>query len=809
MNRYICVHGHFYQPPRENAWLETIEVQDSAFPYHDWNERISAECYAANAKSRILDAHYRILEMVNNYSKISFNFGPTLLDWMERFSPIVYDAVLSADKQSRKRFGGHGSGIAQAFGHIILPLANPKDKYTQVLWGIRDFENRFKRPPEGMWLPETAVDLEALEIMASLGLRFTILAPHQAAAFRTSSSGQWKDTPNGAIDPRNPYRIMLKGSKSLALFFYDGPISKALAFENLLVSGDALVSRLMGAFRQDDGGPQLVHIATDGETYGHHKRNGDMALAYALQLIENDPSVQLINYGQYLDKFPPKMEARIHERTSWSCVHGVNRWYEDCGCNTGGFPNFNQGWRTPLRQALDDLRDRLIPLYEKEIGRYLKDPWDARNDYINVIMSRNNRAIEDFVSRHAVEPLTMGDRITVMKLLELQRHCLLMYTSCGWFFDELSGIETVQVIQYAGRVLQLAADLFDEDVETPFLEILAGAKSNLREHGDGRQIFEKWVRPAMISLQVVAAHYAISSLFRDYEEESKIFCFTAEQRAYRSAEAGRAKAATGRVSIMSDITLESLDFSFGVLHMGDHNITCGVRTYAGGEPYRSMHQAIFDTFNHADFPEVLNQLSRHFPGTLYSIKSLFRDEQRRILDEILQPTIESAISVYRAIYEPNVPLMRFLKDSSLYPRVLAAAGEMVLNDALIKAMGEEALDHDKIENLLEEAQQARIPLDVPRIEFALRRHLENFAHVFRDDPQNNDLLDCLLAGVKLVYRLPFDVHLREVQDAAYDVAKSVRSEMMGKAAKDDAKAIEWLESFNSLAQKLLLSVDLE
>ncbi|KJS33556.1 MAG: glycoside hydrolase [Desulfatitalea sp. BRH_c12] len=806
-NRYVCIHGHFYQPPRENAWLEAIEIQDSAYPYHDWNERITAECYAANAASRILDAQQHILELVSNYSKISFNFGPTLLAWMEDRTPDVYGAILTADQQSQERFGGHGSATAQAFGHLILPLANSRDKYTQIYWGIRDFEHRFKRQPEGMWLPETAVDLESLQIMADLGLRFTILAPHQAGSFRGSPEAEWQDLSNSGIDPRRPYTIELAGGKQMALFFYDGPVSRALAFENLLRSGESLAARLLGAFRDDDGDPQLVHIATDGETYGHHKSNGDMALAYALQMLEKDPSVQLTNYGEYLEKFPPQQEARIIERTSWSCIHGVGRWHEDCGCNSGGHPGWNQQWRAPLRQALDELRDRLAPLYESKMKRFVSDPWRARDDYLDIILRRKPDNIDRFLERHSLHELAIADRVSVLKLLEMQRHCLLMFTSCGWFFDELSGIETVQVIQYAGRVLQLAGDLFEEELEGPFLERLAQAKSNLREHGDGRQIFEKWIRPGMITLQVVAAHYAISSLFEEYPEKSELFCFTAEKEAYHNLEAGRSKIATGRVIITSNISQESLDFSFGVLHMGDHNITCGVRVYTGGGRYREMQKALFDPFERADFPEVLNQLSRHFPGSLYSIKSLFRDEQRSILDTILHATIENAISVYRAIYEPNVPLMRFLKDAnSLNPRALVAAGEMVINNALQREMEQPEIDQEKIANLLDEAAQARIPLDVASLEFALRTHLENLAKEFRRLPEELAILSRLLSGVELVYRLPFDVHLRKVQDIFCEVAALKRDAMRAKAEAGDKPAGEWRRFFEMLGEKLLVKL---
>jgi Alpha-amylase/alpha-mannosidase len=469
MERYICIHGHFYQPPRENPWLEEIEVQDSAYPFHDWNERITAECYATNGVSRILDGQNRIIQIVNNYARISFNFGPTLLSWMEQKAPSAYRAILAADRESQKYFSGHGSALAQVYNHIIMPLANRHDKYTQIFWGIRDFEKRFGRKPEGMWLAETAVDLETLDIMAELGIQFTILSPYQARRVRTQGSKQWQDVVGGHIDPTMAYLQHLPSGRTITLFFYDGPISQGVAFERLLSSGERFAHRLIGAFSDDRHWPQLVHIATDGETYGHHHRFGEMALAYALHYIESNNLARITIYGEYLERHPPTYEVEILENTSWSCFHGIERWRSNCGCNSGNNPGWNQEWRAPLRNALDWLRDAITPAYD-EIGRQLlRDPWAARNDYIAVILDRSSENIARFLEHHAIRKLHDAEKVTVLKLMELQRHAMLMYTSCGWFFDELSGIETVQIIQYAGRVIQLAEELFEQAIEAPFL----------------------------------------------------------------------------------------------------------------------------------------------------------------------------------------------------------------------------------------------------------------------------------------------------------------------------------------------------
>ncbi|HSK45519.1 MAG TPA: DUF3536 domain-containing protein, partial [Candidatus Binatia bacterium] len=512
MERCICIHAHFYQPPRENPWLEAVERQDSAYPYHDWNERITAECYAPNGASRILDEAGYIRQIVNNYSRISSNFGPTLLSWLEDNAPETYESILESDKTSQERFSGHGSALAQAYNHVILPLANTRDKTTQVIWGIRDFEDRFGRTPEGMWLAEAAVDVETLEALAEQGIQFTILAPHQAGRVRKIGGRSWKDVSGARIDPTRAYLAKLPSGRRINLFFYDGPISRAVAFEQLLNSGEEFANRLKSGFSDRRDWPQLMHIATDGETYGHHHRHGDMALAYALNRIEADPSLRLTNYGEFLAMYPPTHEVQIIENTSWSCAHGVERWRSDCGCNSGR-AGWNQQWRGPLRSALDYLRDCVTELFESKAGAMLHDPWAARNDYIDVVLDRSPDSLWLFFEKHSSQQLKPAETVEALKLLEMQRHAMLMYTSCGWFFDELSGIETMQVLQYAGRVIQLARETGNVDAEPEFLRRLALAKSNLPELGDGAAIYNRWVAPAFVDLRKVGAHFAISSMF--------------------------------------------------------------------------------------------------------------------------------------------------------------------------------------------------------------------------------------------------------------------------------------------------------
>lgn len=496
-SRFVCIHGHFYQPPRENPWLGVIERQESAAPFHDWNERITAECYAPNAAAPVLDHEGRVAKVVNNYARMSFNFGPTLLSWICGAAPRTYEAILEAERESRTRFSGHGSALAQVYNHMILPLANERDRETQVIWGIRDFEWRFARSPEGMWLPETAVDVGTLEVLARHGIRFTILAPHQARRIRPLDGGEWEDVSGGRIDPTRPYLAVLPEGRRIALFFYDGLVSRGIAFEGLAADGERLVERLVAAFSEARPWPQLVHVATDGETYGHHQRGGEIALATALEAIEARGLARLTNYGEFLDLCPPTHEVEIIPNTSWSCAHGVERWRSDCGCRTGAHPGWTQAWRGPLREALDWLRDEVAPRYEARAGELLRDPWAARNAYIDVLLDRSPDNVARYFREHARRRLTDAEERAALNLLELQRHAMLMYTSCGWFFDELSGIEAVQDLQYAGRVIQLARELFgDDSIETVFLERLARARSNIPELEDGRQVYGRYVAPA-------------------------------------------------------------------------------------------------------------------------------------------------------------------------------------------------------------------------------------------------------------------------------------------------------------------------
>jgi len=497
--RHICIHGHFYQPPRENPWLDRVERQETAAPFHDWNERITDECYAPNAAVMLDSAGGEGAVEVNNYARMSFDFGPTLLRWMERCAKQTYDAVLEADHEGRQRFGGHGPAIAQAYGHAILPLCNQRDAVTQLRWGVRDFEHRFGRPPEGMWLPETAVDTRSLEILADLGIRYTILAPYQAQRFRRFGEESWRsvDRERG-IDSHRTYRVTLPSGAELAVFFYDGLLSADVAFGKLARSGSLLAERLLAgpaggddaeSDAATDGSPRLVHLAVDGETFGHHQKTGERRLARALIDVEASDVAELTVYGEFLARFPPEYEVEIREESSWSCAHGLERWRADCGCNTGGEKGWTQAWRSPLRGALDWLRDELATAFEAGAAAILDDPWAARDDYVDILLDDCPGSRTAFLERHAARLLDADDEATAWGLLESQRHALLMFASCGWFFSDLAGIETVQILRHAARALQLHEQAGGDDLEERFLSRLEPAHSNRDAVGDARALW--------------------------------------------------------------------------------------------------------------------------------------------------------------------------------------------------------------------------------------------------------------------------------------------------------------------------------
>jgi alpha-amylase/alpha-mannosidase (GH57 family) len=807
--RFICIHGHFYQPPRENPWLETVETQDSAAPYHDWNERVCAECYAPNGAARIVNSENQITRIVNNYARMSFNFGPTLLSWLMENAPRTYRMILDGERRSRKSFNGHSSAMAQVYNHIILPLANRRDRITQIRWGIADYQRHYGTPPEGMWLSETAADTDSLELMAQHGIKFTVLAPHQCRHIRSLKDGSdWTETPNASVDTTRPYLVRFDSGVSIAVFFYDGPASRAIAFEGLLNSGESLAARLKGGFK-DNAQPQLVHVATDGESYGHHHKYGEMALAYALRLLEADKTVKLTNYGSYLAQFPPEYEAEIVDNTSWSCEHGVERWRSNCGCN-GGKQGWNQAWRGPLRQALDELRDAVAPLTEQEGGKLFRDVWAARDSYIEVVLDRRAEKMDRFLAENQSHALTEAERVRALELMEMQRHAQLMYTSCGWFFDDISGIETVQIIAYAARVLQLAKELFGEQadaLEPRFFSRLGEARSNVAAASDGARLYKDQVRPMQLGLEEVAAHYGISSVFSSFAEETELFCYRVRRQAYDIYTSGRGRLALGRASIASVITDKRESFSFAVLHFGDQNITAAVK------PCKEEDAAEFETFarqaaeqlERAKFPEVIRLLDRYYGHVDYSLTSLFRDEQRRIVQVILSSTLSSIENSLTTIYEDHASLLHYLSQAGLpKPPALTMAAEFAVSAGLRKALDGVPIDQALLRSFLALAKADQIPLETSTLSYIADQRMKHAMVELQISAGSLEMLGRALTLARTLVELPFELNLWQAQNIWYEIMR-VSSYGLTTLATDDFS--RWEKDFCELGR--CLSIDYE
>ena len=716
---YITIHGHFYQPPRENPYLNAIERQESAAPFHDWNARIHHECYRPNAFSRIERRDGKIVKIVNNYEYMSFNMGPTLLSWMEFHDRDTYQAILDADQRSADRLNGHGNAIAQVYNHLIMPLANWRDKLTQIRWGKADFKARFGRESEGMWLAETAVDYETLEALALEGIRFIVLAPSQAQRCRPISTKDnpnppWNEVGGAQIDPNRPYRCYLRRHSSssnkvselgqfhlpadtdayIDVFFYDGPISRDMGFGDLLGNSNNFAKRLAQAVRNDQRPHQMVSVATDGETFGHHKHFTEKTLSYAF--VEEFPKRgwTVTNYAHYLSLFPPTWEAELKSVTAWSCAHGVDRWQGGCACGGEG-SGYQLLWRKPLRDSLNWLRDRLATVYV-DIGRkYFNDPWEARDRYIDVLqyslrdgLAENSIVLDQFFEQQCGSKVsTSAQRIDALRLLEMQRHALLMFNSCGWFFVELSRPETVQILRYAARAIELAADVAGVLLEDEFIQRLAKAPSNLAEFKDGKGVYRHQVATNRISLAQVAAQYALSSTLGNYARSQQIYCYQIQQQDYQMQRIGSMSLAIGQIQLVSGITQESVNYIFAVLHLGGDDFHCCIQLFTGRREYEEIKANLFKILKQANTAAVILAMASNFSGEQFNLHHLFAEERHRILRMLADETLTRLDQLYEQVYRDNYGiLISFRRDDLPVPPELQVAADIVLNNRLTEQL---------------------------------------------------------------------------------------------------------------------------
>lgn len=813
--KFLTIHGHFYQPPRENPWLEAIELQDSALPFHDWNERICKECYNPNSVSRIVDNKNQILDIVNNYQYMSFNFGPTLLSWMEEFAPLTYERIIKADIDSISEHSGHGNALAQVYNHMIMPLANAHDKETQVKWGIRDFEYRFGRKPEGIWLAETAVDDATLKVLVDNGIKFTILSPYQALKIRKTGDKEWQDVSWGNIDPARSYKYTLKcdSKKSIDLFFYDGAISRSVAFDELLKDGNRFIKRLKEGVSETRNYPQLVNIATDGESYGHHTKFGDMALSYVLKIKAEDEGFKITNYAEYLDKYESDYEVDIKQASSWSCFHGVGRWKEDCGCSTGGHPGWNQKWREPLRNALDYLRDELAKVFEAEGPKYFNDnPWTIRNKYIDVILDRNYITIRKFQKENFKPDLTEEQKVKGMELLEIQRQAMLMYTSCGWFFSEISGIETVQIMKYAARAMQLVARFTNEDFETHFKDILSQAKSNIAEFGTGKDIYERFVKPSVVTAKQIACLWAISSLYQDFEDEEDVYCYTVKRHSYQKVQKGSSNFLVGHIEISSKVTLQKADLMFALMQYAGGDFHCAIKEFSNDAEFNELQATLIKTFALNPITEIIRTLDEKFGKEYFTLKDIFIEERKKILQILLKDQLEKFGNTYKEMYDQGKGSIYHMQNLGLeIPKEFKISAEYALshryNDLLAGSDGfVETPIIQQIKDINFEAKRMNIAIDkTPSNKNFAKRIITNLNRLTKSFEIQQ--ADTIIELFEIVEKLDLQIDISEAQNVYYNKIYHRIGDILENNEKEPRdKDIKFIKLLLNIGEKLNINV---
>jgi len=783
--RAVCIHGHFYQPSRENPWLGEVGMQRSAAPYHDWNERVTAECYAPNTAARILNADGLIEEIVNTYARISFTAAPTLLSWLARHRQEVYEAILAADRESQERHAGHGSAIACCYNHVIMPLTTRRDKRTQVVWGVRDFVERFGRRPEGMWLPETAVDLETLDLMAEAGIRFTILAPHQAARVREIGTATWTEVTDDNVDTTMPYLCRLPSGRRISVFFYNAGISQEVAFGDLLSSGERFAERLVEAFSAGGGRSELVHIATDGETYGHHHKFGDMALAYCLRSLESHQNVNLTVYGAYLASHPPTHEVIVGEETSWSCPHGIERWRRDCGCNSGAHPTWSQAWRGPLREAIVMVRDTIAPRSDEALTGILDDPVAARDDAISLVLDNwSDEGVEAFISRHAAGNLSAEERQQLLALLEMERQALLMQTSCGWFFDDIAEPGSVQVIRHAKRAIDLARQALGLDLEPAFVEILRRAASNNPRHTTGAEVYATRVRPRVFDPPRIAVGVALYALFGlDHPATTSGMYAIQEEWPYRLNASDRRRI-MGRVHLRSRATGEEGIYDTAALFDGLDRLILGVNDPCD---YEAIREALAG-------PEPAWTIPAGF-SRIYTSADL-SDEERWAIANDMTPTIEEAVC---GVYRDESTLIRTLKELGI---PLPGAAVHLLAHArsryLAAIFDEGCQDPDRFMAVAKDLETLNAAPDIPYLAAVAGRRIEESiraAAARPDDPAPLEEIPRIVGCARLL-ALPLD--LWESQNICIGLRRH-HTEMCERAGRGNAGAKRWVEAYRRAA----------
>ncbi|MHA1377037.1 MAG: DUF3536 domain-containing protein [Candidatus Helarchaeota archaeon] len=816
-NRFVCIHGHFYQPPRENPWIEEIELEESAAPFTNWNERINNECYGPNAYARILDKDGKITKIKNNYEKISFNFGPTLISWLEKKAPSVYSKIIEADENSKKFNNGHGNAIAQIYNHIIMPLALKRDKETEIIWGIRSFEKDFKRKPEGMWLSETAIDLETIELLIDNGIKFIILAPHQAKKIRRIGESEWVDTDRNSLDTKRAYKLNISDDKSIAIFFFDNRLSTDIAFNGILKEGIRFIDRIVSSFDPSNGAPQLVNAATDGESYGHHKKFAEMALAYALEHIENRKLARIINYGYFLELFPPEFEVKIIENTSWSDSQGIERWRSDLGDSILKKPGWNQKWRTPLRDAMNFLKDKADALYEKEISKYLQDPWGARNDYINVILNRTDEEREKFVSIYIEHVLSPTESHKVFSLMEMQRNALLMFTSCGWFFDDLDRIEPKQILKYAIRVIQIAKE-FDWDLEKEYKEIMKSARSNAPSYKTGDIIYEEVKKKHMVNFERAISNYALLGTMFPMENKYELYVYKINCYDKINLDFGYTKFVLGYLEIFSNLTYHFEKAMF-IGAKFERAFLAGAKLLKDFDEYEKNKALLIDILEIESMAEVIRNIDHVFEDKVFGITDLFFKERKEFLNKHITANFVFLDTEFNQFYQTNLKFMKYLKNISVeIPDKFKLVLEYVLNQDLTQQFREflKEKNYQDLKKILKEAEYWGIELNTQRLDKEITRSIiELLKAIKKISLKHSDAgtyLEKIEEALDFAVKYKLKIILWEIQNEFIEIIEEnielLKEIKRMKRSEIDFKFIQILSLINTIGMNLNLDIEI-
>lgn len=720
-----------------NPWLDEIEEQLSAAPFHDWNQRINSECYAPNSRARLLNGAGRIKALINNFEFISFNIGPTLMSWIESNDPETYKRIIEADKKSAERFGGHHCAIAQPYNHMIMPLATERDKHTQIRWGLADFKHRFGRDAQGMWLPETAVDEATLRALIDNGIKFTILSQSQAKSVKERD--QWVDLSQSGstIDPSRAYEFRFDDSASIALFFYDGPISRAIAFEGLLRDGARLAQRALEGFNSARGWPEILPIATDGETFGHHQKFGEMALAAMIDRFERTKEISITNFSEYLALETPQVQARIFDNSAWSCAHGVERWRSDCGCAIDPSSSRNQKWRAPLREALDYLKSSIDQTFD-EVGRSIfTDPWRARDKYIELILDRSR--VDEFLEKHIPGAARSNRKIRqdALSALEMEKESMLMFASCGWFFDDISGIETIQILSHAARAIEILGEFTETSkIERACASILERAQSNYKEFRTGAHIWRERALARRLPMIEVGVNFAVAkSIGKELEDYRRAFDIHADSELTETD--GDNSISMYLLEIESKLTSKRDTFSVALISMGSRDMTVLAKKVGARSDFEKERGAIQTAWRSDSLISALRLVDSIYSaanGALtYRLEDLSPNARRAAQSKLIEPHIEKIKIIYNDLFSKNRKLIASLIESSgSLPIELKVAARYVMEEELNRALGDtenHSIATDKLRALISDIERWKLKPDLSALS---KKMDEALAKLLRD-----------------------------------------------------------------------------